>query len=72
MAKDAEPLDPERAARLGEALVAYNLVLDNLLTARRHFQGERVENPGVRVWGDIVERAAARQRQTEQQEPTHE
>ncbi|QXJ21680.1 hypothetical protein AGRA3207_002558 [Actinomadura graeca] len=59
------PLGPERARRLGEALAAYNLVLDNMLTARRHFQGERVESSGIRVWGDIVERAAARQREAE-------
>jgi len=72
VAKNAEPLEPERARRLGEALVAYNLVLDNLLTARRHFQGERVENPGVRVWGDIVERAAERQREAERQKPADE
>jgi hypothetical protein len=66
MPDDNNRLTPEHAARLAEALAAYELLLDNCLTARRYYAGERTEHEGVRVWGDIIERAAARAREEQQ------
>lgn len=65
MAND-ERLTPEQARRLAEALAAFELIMDNCLTARRYWQGERTEHEGIRVWGDIIERAAARAREEQQ------
>ncbi|WP_131741488.1 hypothetical protein [Actinomadura roseirufa] len=64
------PLDDRRArARdISEAVAAYFLTLDNMLTARKYFQGERTEHPGLYAWGNIIERAAARQREREGQQ----
>ncbi|WP_131740350.1 hypothetical protein [Actinomadura roseirufa] len=56
------PSDAQRARDISEAVAAYNLTLDNMLTARKYFQGERTEHPGLYAWGNIIERAAARQR----------
>lgn len=64
-----DPSNPEDVRRLSEQLAAFQLVMEHALTAQRYWAGERIEHEGVRVWGDIVQRAAARQAAEEPTDP---
>ncbi|MFI0454282.1 hypothetical protein [Actinomadura sp. 6N118] len=62
-----EKLPPERTRDLCEALAAYNLLLDEVVTDKQYWLlGRRQDNNKIAAYGSIIERAAARQREREQ------
>lgn len=60
--------NPAHVRALSEALAAYQLLMENVLTAQKYWEGDRIEHEGTRVWGNIVERAAARMREHDQEQ----
>lgn len=61
-----ERLDPDRGRDLMEACAAYDLMLD-AVSVHTQQGAARQEPERIRYLGGIVERAAARQREREQQ-----
>ncbi|MFC6884921.1 MULTISPECIES: hypothetical protein [Actinomadura] len=60
-------MDADRARDLGEALAAYERFMDAIVPASQYYRGRREDAEEVRVYGDIIQRAAARQRQRERE-----
>ncbi|WP_433464355.1 hypothetical protein [Spirillospora sp. CA-128828] len=59
-------LDPQRRRELAKALAAYQHLMDEVVTESQHCT--RKEDPEkIRVYGDIIERAAARERERARQ-----
>lgn len=58
-------LSPERARDVGEALAAYNLLMDEVVTESQYYSGKRENADKIAAYGSIIERAAARQRERE-------
>ncbi|HEY9371437.1 hypothetical protein [Streptomyces sp.] len=65
-----EDFDPERRRGLAMALAAFNLAMDEVVTESQYFQGRREDPERVAYLGDIIERAAARQRERERAAPS--
>ena len=72
-ARPEEPtdFDPERRRGLAMALAAYNKWLDGVATETRYYLlGEREDIDEQEYLGDIIQRAAARQRERERAAPS--
>lgn len=66
--ENAEPLGAERAHDLGEALAAYNLLMDAIVPESQYYRGARENVDQVAAYGNIIERAHARRRERERAE----
>lgn len=61
-------LGRERARDLGEALAAYNLLMDAVVPESQYYQGKRENVDEIAAYGNIIERAEARQREREREQ----
>ncbi|WP_141579643.1 hypothetical protein [Actinomadura sp. WMMA1423] len=60
----ASNADPGRWHRLGMALAAYNLLMNEVVVPEsQYWQGQREDVDRTAYLGDIVQRAAARERE---------
>ena len=63
-------LDPERRRELAKALAAYQHLMDEVVPESQYFQGRRENVERTAYLGNIVERAAARQRERDRAAPS--